>query len=258
MRVIIFIIFIVFLNAKTIQNTDVATIESNISIIEEKFNDSFITINSKVKLAVIINKQKFFKFIPSIMNALNAYFAQKGIDYEIKLYDSNVSLSEIKSKDIIYFAFNYDGLSNLCNYNKNFYLPLINKNETNISCPNVYFGSIDFKEQIKTLSQFIDSKTNIITDNTVISNKLLNYEKNLTFLNNVYLFPKINYWRLRNSFIIFNTDAGKSAQILSKLTQKNINTKLLLIPQLGYDPLMIILTQPADVKKLLIANSIIR
>lgn len=237
--------------------TDPVRFTTRIPTVEEDFNDTFISINSKVKFAVVINKQKFFKFIPSLMNALNAYFAQKGVDYDIKLYDSDVNLSKIKSEDIIYYAFNDNNLSKLCDYNKTFYLPLINKNETNISCPNVYFGSIDFKKEISILSQFIDDKTDIITDNTIISKKLFNYEKNLTFLNNVYRFPNIYYKDLNNSFVIFNTDAGKSAQVLSKITQKNIQTKLLLTPQLGYDPLMIILTQPADVEKLLIANSII-
>ena len=229
---------------------------TQIQTIEEDFNDTIISINSKVELAVVINKQKFFKLIPSLMNALNAYFSQKGIEYNIELYNSDVNLSKIKYEDILYFAFN-DNLSNLCEYNKTFYLPLINKNETNISCPNIYFGSINFKKQITSLSQFIDDKTNIITDDTIISQKLFNYEKNLTFLSNIYHFSNVNYKKLSNSFVIFNTDAGKSAQILSKITQKNIQTKLILIPQLGYDPLMIILTQPADVKKLLIANSII-
>ena len=304
-RLIFFIVFITFLNAKTlnfnlplsennvskinINETNNSIIENNISTknnfnninktsinnnvaennqtnltqitqiqtIEEDFNDTFVCINSKVNLAIVINKQKFFKYIPSLINALNAYFAQKGIDYNIKLYDSDVNLSKIKSEDIIYFAFNDNNLSNLCDYNKTFYLPLINKNETNISCPNIYFGSINFKEQITLLSQFIDDITNIITDDTLISQKLFNYEKNLTFLNDVYRFPNIYYKNLNNAFVILNTDAGKSAQVLSKITQKNIKTKLLLTPQLGYDPLMIILTQPADVKKLLIANSII-
>ena len=157
------------------------TKKPEIQTIEEDFNDTFVSINSKVKLAIVINKQKFFKYIPSLMNALNAYFAQKGIDYDINLYNSDVNLSKIKSEDIIYFAFNDNNLSNLCDYNKTFYLPLINKDEINISCPNIYFGSIDFKKQINSLSQFIDDKTDIITDNTIISKKLINYEKNLTF-----------------------------------------------------------------------------
>jgi len=223
----------------------------------EDFNDTYISFNSNVNIAVVIDKKRFFKFIPSLINALNAYFAQKGIDYKIALYNIDTNLSSINTKDIIYFTTNTSDLNKLKDYNKTFYLPLINKNETNITADNLYFGSIDFKNQLRTLTSYIDDKTDIITDNTILSNKLLNYEKNLTYLNNIYRYPNIYYKDLNNSFVIFNTSAGKTAQVLSTITQKEIQTKLTLIPQIGYDPLMIILTQPADIEKLLIANSII-
>lgn len=231
---------------------------NNTAIVDvEDFNDTYVSFNSKASFAVVINKQRFFKFIPSLMNALNAYYAQKGIDYNITLYNIDTNLSKIKSKDIIYFTTDINQLSKLKDYNKTFYLPLINKNETNITAKNIYFGSIDFKDQIQKLTSFIDDKTDVIADHTLLSDKLLNYEKNLTYIHTVYHFPNIYYQDLNNSFVIFNTSAGKTAQVLSTITQKEIQTKLTLTPQLGYNPLMIVLTQPADIQKLLIANSII-
>ncbi|GAB6074534.1 hypothetical protein [Nautilia lithotrophica] len=283
MKKVIFLLFIsVLLNAQTL-NFEIPIEETNNSIEnktivlesndtnsevdtnftykpvinEEDLNDTYISFNTKANLAVVINKQRFFKYLPSLMNALNAYFAQKGVDYNITLYNSDVNLSDIQTDDIIYFTTNLDELNKLQNINKRFYLPLIHKNETNISSKNIYFGSIDFKNQINLLSTFIDDKTDVIADNTQLSEKLLNYEKNITYLNNVYRFPNIYYRDLNDSFVIFNTSAGKTAQVLSTITQKEIQTKLTLSPQIGYDPLMIILTQPADIEKLLIANSII-
>ncbi|WP_456479492.1 hypothetical protein [Nautilia sp.] len=226
-------------------------------IVEEDFNDTYVSINSKSVIAVMIDKRKFFKFIPSIMNSLNAYYAQKGIDYQISLYGIEYNISKIKADDIIYFTTDPNDIYKLQDYNKTFYLPLINRKETNLTAANIYFGSIDFQDQIQKLTSFIDDKTDIITDNTIISEKLLNYEINSTFIENIYKFPDINYEDLNNSFVMFNTSAGKTAQVLSKITQQEIDTKLNFISQIGYDPLMIILTQPADVEKLLIANSII-
>jgi len=223
----------------------------------EDFNDTYISFNSNVNIAVVIDKKRFFKFIPSLMNALDVYLAQKGINYNVKLYDKDVNLSQIESKDILYFATDENNITQLCDYNKTFYLPLINKNETNTSCENIYFGGIDFKNQIEIISRFIDDKTDVVTDNTIISKKLLNYEKNLTLINNVYRFPNIYYNDLNNSFVIFNISTGKTAQVLSQITQKNIDTKLIFSPQLGYTPLLISLTQPIDIEKLIIANSII-
>jgi hypothetical protein len=224
---------------------------------EEDFNDSYVSINNSVNLAIVIDKKRFFKYIPSLINSLDAYFISKGVNFDISVYNIDYNLSKIASKDIIYFATDTKQINKLKDYNKTFYLPLINKNETNITFNNVYFGSIDFKNQIKTLTSFIDDKTDVIVDNTILSKKLFNYEKNLTYLNNVYNFPNIYYKDLNNSFVIYNISAGKTAQVLSSITQKEIQTKLMFIPQLGYDPLIIMLTQPADVEKLLIANSII-
>jgi len=224
---------------------------------EIELNDTYVSFNTNVNLAVVINKERFFKYLPSLMNALNAYFAQKGVDYNITLYNSDINLSKIQSGDIIYFTTNLNKLNVLKNSDKRFYLPLINKNETNITSKNLYFGSIDFKKQINILSSFIDSKTCVIADNTQLSQKLTAYEKSIPYIKNIYKFPNINYKNLNASFIIFNTNAGETAQVLSTITQKEIQTKLNLSPQIGYDPLMIILTQPADIKKLLIANSII-
>ena len=228
-----------------------------IPTMEEDFNDTYVSINSTVEFAIVIDKKRFFKFIPSLMNALDVYLAQKGINYNVKLYDKDVNLSQIESKDILYFATDENNITQLCDYNKTFYLPLINKNETNTSCENIYFGGIDFKNQIEIISQFIDDKTDVVTDNTIISKKLLNYEKNLTLINNVYRFPNIYYKDLNNSFVIFNISAGKTAQVLSQITQKNIDSKLIFSPQLDYTPLLISLTQPIDIEKLIIANSII-
>jgi len=236
---------------------DTYTKTQDVTVNEEEFNDNYVTINSSVNLAVVIDKKRFFRFIPSIMNSLNAYFSQKGIDYHVKLYDTDTDISKIDSNDIIYYATDTSELPKLEDYNKTFYFPLINKNETNISKENFYFGAIDLKDQTQKLVSLIDGRSVVIADKTLLSQKLLNYEQNLTNISKVYYFPNIYYKVLNNSFVIFNTSAGKTAQVLSKITQKEIKTKLTLSSQLGYDPLMIILTQPADVEKLIIANSII-
>ena len=274
-KLIIFLIAI-FINAETLNfilpdglvehNSTTNTVKnenieinttSTITEDELDFNDTYVTIANKANIAVIINKDKFFKYIPSLMNALNAYLIQKNIDYNITLYDIDQNISNITSNDIIYVSTNVDKLNELKEYNKTFYFPLINKNETNITAKNFYFGAINYKTQINTLSQFIDDKTDIITDKTLTANKLLYYEKNLTFINNIYQFPNIYYKDLNNSFVFFNTSSGKTAQVLSRITQKEIDTKLLLAPQIDFSPLIISLTQPKDIEKLIIANSII-
>ena len=271
-KIVILLITTIFIYANeinlSIENNKTAFIkelnENNLSIknyipkpiiIEEFFDASYVTLKNKANLAIIINKKRFFKYLPSIINGINAYFIQKGIDFNISVYDTDVNISLIPYDDIIYFS--TKNLEDLSNYKKTFYLPLVNKNETNQTSHNIYYGLIDFKNQIDKLKEFINKKAFIIHDTTYISNKILNYEKNISYIEQIYTFPKIPYWKLNNSFLIFNTPASKTAQVLSILTQKEINTTLNLSPQLGYDPLMILLTQPKDIQNLIIANSII-
>jgi len=269
-KIIVFLITSIFIYANEINlsiennNTIQELNETNLStkndipnpiIIEEFFDASYVTLKNKVNLAIIINKKRFFKYLPSIINGINAYFIQKGVEFDIRVYDIDVNISSIPYNDIICFA--TKNIDSLYKYKKTFYLPLVNKNETSQINYNICYGLIDFKKQIDKLKTFINKKTFIINDTTYISKKILNYEKNIPYIKKIYTFPKISYWRLRDSFLIFNTPASKTAQVLSTLTQKEINTVLTLSPQLGYDPLMILLTQPKDVKNLIIANSII-
>ena len=277
MKKIVILIFALLLNAQmpnvelplqnnTSQNLTVSDTNNSLDntkitytpeIIETDLNESYVSFNSKVNFAIVIDKQKFFKYLPSLINSINAYLAQKGIDYNLTVYNSDIDFEKIKNPDIIYFTTDINELKKLKEINKTFYLPLIHKNETNITSKNIYFGSIDFKKQIESLTEFINDKTYVIADNTQISKKLLSYESNIKNLKSVFKFPNIYYRSLNNAFIIFNTPAGKTAQVLSMITQKQIQTKLTLTPQIGYDPLLITLTQPADIKKLIIANSII-
>ena len=252
MKKIIILLIVIFIYANEI---DLNKNKAKPIVVEEFFNASYVTLKNRVNLAIVINKKRFFKYLSSIVNAISAYFIQKGVDFDIRVYDINVDISSIPYDDIIYFA--TKNIDNLYKYEKDFYLPLVSKNEVNQTSYNIYYGLINFKKQIDKLKEFINKRTFVIHDNTYISNKILNYEKDIPYLNRIFVFPVIPYWKLRNSFLIFNTPAFKTAQTLSILTRKEINTVLNLSSQLGYDPLMILLTQPKDVKNLIIANSII-
>ena len=225
--------------------------------IEENFNEDFAIQNTKVSFAVIINKAKFFKFVPSILNSINAYLIQKGVDFNVTVYNNNVNISTIPQKYIIDIETNKSKISSFKNYNKTFFIPTFNKDDFNESFENIYFGGINFKKQLNQFNGFINSRLITISQKSQISQKLLEYEKENPFFIKNYNVSNINYDRLDNSFVILNTDTSKSAQILSKITSKNIKPLLIFSPQLCYSPSIIFLTQPQDTEKLLIANSIL-
>ena len=256
-------------NNKTLENnfsinTESNTTETNTTpvfkpkIIEENFDEDFTIQNTKVSFAVIIDKAKFFKFIPSILNSINAYLIQKGVDFNVTLYNNDVNISSLPQKYIIDIETDKDKITAFKDYNKTFFIPTFNKNDFNESFENIYFGGINFKGQLNQFNEFINNKLITISQKSQISQKLLKYEKENPFFTNNYNTPYINYFDLNNSFVILNTDTSKSAQILSQITSKNdINPLLIFSPQLCYSPSIIFLTQPQDTEKLLIANSIL-
>ncbi|WP_457563273.1 hypothetical protein [Caminibacter pacificus] len=252
----------------------------------EVFDDNFVSQKVSVNVAVVIDKKKFFKFIPSIMNSINSYFIYKASNYHIKLFDIDANLSQITQnyKDIVYITTDKQKIEELKNYDAHFYVPTFNasdfkttnqqpleNNETTANpfeyteeensikqLDNVDFGLIDFKSQVNTLAQYIDDNYAIaINSKGTIPQKLLQYESELNIMLDTYDFPNIPYYKLKNHYIFFNTSASKTAQILAQITYKNIETKLQLATQIDYDPLLISITQPQDVEKLIIANSIL-
>jgi hypothetical protein len=238
--------------------------ENNVTIIPEEeitFEDNFVSLKPHLQVCVIIDKKKFFKYTPSIINSLNSYLIYKNIEYNLSVHDINEPLENITQNcsDILVYTLDKNYIKNLNEYNTTrFYIPIFNKNEIEVNSTNIYFGGIDYKAQINKLANFIDdNKAIAINENTALSNKLFNYETELNLTVIPYEYPNINYNDLNNSYVFFNTRTAKTAQVLSKITYKELETKLQLAPQINYDPLLIGITQPDDVKKLLIANSII-
>jgi len=235
-------------------------------------NLSFINIESdnydeKLKIAILINKKQFFKYLPSLINSIDAYLLYKNINFEVKVFnlDSNISLDEIAQKyqNIFLYSLDLNIISKLQNYpDNNFYLPIINKNqlkEQNIS-KNIYFGGLDFYKQVNKLNSFVTDKSYIIKENNMLSNLTTNIEKNIIFPQKVLSYP-INYRitkrYLNNSYVFLNTKVVHTAQILSNFTYYGIKPKLVLSTQINYNPLLFSLTNLEDVKKFIVANSLL-
>jgi len=247
-------------SVKTVENNSSETNKSVIfkpEITEENFNINFATQNTKVSFAVIIDKAKFFKFLPSMLNSINAYLIQKGVDFNITVYNNDVNISSLPQKYIIDIETDKSKITNFKNYNKIFFIPTFNKDDFNETFKNIYFGGINFKQQLNQFDGFINNRLITVSQKSQISQKLLEYEKENPFFIKNYNVSNIDYDKLDNSFVILNTDTSKSAQILSKITSKNIKPLLIFSPQLCYSTSIIFLTQPQDTKKLLIANSIL-
>jgi hypothetical protein len=247
----------------TDENETNAAKETNqsVDIIQtQDFNATFATIKPSIDVAIVINKKKFFKYLPSLMNSLIAYFDGKSVDYNLSLYSIDSNLSKITRihKNVLFVTADKNKIYALKDYNATFYVPTFNAKDFNQTFKNVIFGGINYENQIRKLSSYMDENQAVsITENKEISKKLLNIEKdqNISLVN--YEYPYIDYQKLNDSYVFFNTTAGNTAQILAKITYDDINTKLQFAAQIDYDPLLLAITQAQNVQKLIIANSII-
>lgn len=217
--------------------------------------NKIIPIKPKLDIAVLINKKLFKKYLPSLINSLNAYLLYKNAEYNLSVYDISEKKEAFKHKNILYYT--YDRNFTIENNTSNIYFPILNKNDINITNSNVYFGGIDYFSQIKKLKSFIDeNKSIVINDNTLTSKKLFKLEQKL-FQTIPFNYNNINYNLLNNSYIFLNTKPKTSAKILSNIYYQNINPNLILSTQINYTPILISLSQNEALNKLIVANSII-
>jgi hypothetical protein len=220
---------------------------------------------NKLKIAVVINKQKFFRYVSTLMNSIDAYLLHKDVDFKVKVFDINESLDEITKdyKNIFIYSMNPNIVQKLSLYPDNkFFLPIINKNQLDFNITagnNIYFGGLDLKKQILDLNSFVFDKAYLIENNKNISHLITQIEMQNIDFKNVYDYP-LNYKALKkdfnNSAIFINTDAVDTAQILSNFTFYDIKPQIILSTQINYNPLIFSLTSEEDTEKLIIASSL--
>jgi len=175
------------------------------------------------------------------------------------------------------------------------YFPTINKKDVNTTSPYFIFGGIDYRAQSDLLIKEAKSPLVIFYDRSKLGRKLALYEeadfrkleqekelysmqnmpqeqpleiasqndvKVIKFsiarrTTNLERYLKHNEAIVNGSFFL-NTPIVKSGMIMSQLTLYDLNATNLLSTQINYDPLILSMTQYADRKNMIIANSITR
>jgi hypothetical protein len=269
---ILFLIILFFNLAVADENNITITLPNEIS--EENITNTDVNNYEdleKLNIAILVNKDEFFKYLPSLINSIDAYLLNKDIDFKVKVFnadDNLTSLDEITQKynNIFIYSTNPEIIDILSYYPyNNFFLPIINKNQLDYNfssdyIQNIYFGGLDFYKQINKLKSFVTDKNYIIKENNMLSNLITNIEKNITKPKYVLNYP-INYKKerkfLNNSYTFINTKVVHTAQLLSNFTYYKIKPKLVLSTQINYTPLLFSLTNPEDIRNFIVANSLL-
>ena len=273
-----------------------------VEVVEQNFDYQIVPESSKLKVAVVVDKKKFYNYLPKLMGAINSYLIFKNLNYQVKLFDiSQLPQALSFSRYILYYptspaqvtqnlaqvggvveqtpegyqVVEEGGVEENSTVSNLFYLfddqhmvmiPTLNgqmvPNSSQIA--NAVFGGLDLKGQVALLSQLATGERVIVTTTGFLPSQLTSYEQQLGGVVEVYNFPQISYWQLRNRYIYANLGPMQMVQFLSNVTSKLLSLRgkaqpvgLILVPQLGYSNLLIQLTQPVDRKKVVVANSIL-
>ena len=176
----------------------------------------------------------------------------------------------------------------------NIYFPTINKDDVNTTSASLIFGGIDYKKQSQILLHKAVSPLIIFSDKSQIGKKLaryqeqeflnpqedinttMDYEDEVSVYNEDNNLSKekkvIKYFvsrrttnfekylkdneNINNASLFVNTPIIKTGMILSQLTLYDTNASNILSTQINYDPLLLSMTQYADRKNMIVANSI--
>jgi len=238
------------------------------NLIEENITNDIVTpVNEQnMSIAILLDKKKFFKFIPIILNSINAYMIKKDINYNIKLFDTEENLTQELNnitqnyKYIFTYFTNSDEVNILNNYPNNyFFIPTLNKNQVlnDVINNNIFFGGIDYRSQVSKLNQLISGKTMIIYEDRDLSKYITFLIKELLLYPNKAVKYPVYYWKgYNNKFIYLNTNIVNTVQLLANFTYNKVKTNAILSTQINYTPLIFSLTNHDDVENLILANSI--
>jgi hypothetical protein len=199
--------------------------------IVEVLPSKVIPYNPAVKVAVVIDKKRFFQFLPQLLNSLNSYFISRDGNYQFKVFDiSQLPKALAYSPYILYYPTQRGDLEKLLppsgtpslsptppvgegeqetpgnpqpqpqpptpNYlvdeNHLFFVPTLSKRGAALQLQNLYYGGLQFWRQILYLHQLEQpAPTAIVTQKGTTPNLLLKYETQLHPEAEVFNYPLI-------------------------------------------------------------------
>lgn len=242
----------------------------------------------EIELAVLLPKKVVGRYAISVMNTLLAYLNTKNNNFNIQVFDSDEetpkkldqTYKEIEKEKFpfVIALLTKEGVENLLQntiISIPTYVPTVNKTqlENNIKLPlneRLYFGGIDYKEQLSMLTAFISPNSPVIEydDDGLIGERLkqiteslnieikhqenISYKQATSFSKN---FKKDDTF-FKDSTLILNTPTIKSGLILSQIGLLKERPIKILSVQINFNPSLLLLTQPKDRKGLFIVNAL--
>ncbi len=255
--------------------------------------DQPLRVGMQIELAMLIPKKKIGRYAYSTVNSTKAYLLSRNSDFNLRIFTIDdeslesvgTALEQIESLGIGYVIapMTLEGANSVVQQNSSLriFFPTIHKDDINQSSPLLYFGGINYQDQIALLVEHVQSPLVIFYDNSEFGKRLMeqtkqSYIQRLEQENpfeaadkarkiysykidqdrsNLKLFLKDNKKIVEGSFIL-HTPLIKSSMIMSQLTLYERNATNILSTQINYSPMIFEMTQPRDRREMLIASSL--
>lgn len=231
-----------------------------------------------IKVAILLPSKVIGSYSTYVTNTVLAYFLSTDSYFEVKTFDStdeSIDNLDAAIKEIVKEGFSYciapvtkEGANNLAAINSslNIFVPTVNqKNVENKNYLMVY-GGIDYDAQVKKLEKMFKKQLFIFEEAGAISKRISDLAAHNSDLPVTRLMVKSNSEDYSNIFesvnigvestVLLNTQPIKSSLLLSQFTYRDFNLSAIFSTQINYSPVLLGLTQPMDLKKLYVANSI--
>ncbi len=246
---------------------------------KNSYEPTYLDDISYPKIALLVPRKVIKKYANSVADSILSYLIYKKGKFDLELFDckdenpKNIveKLNEIRSKgfSLVIAPMTQRGARWIAKYENRLivYIPTVNKKEVPIDGDNIFFGGIDYEEQIDRLLTFAGDKIAIFNDKSALSAKISSFVKNAAFSDISYemiirsakinLSPYLkNNHKLDKASIFLNMPIVKTSLLASQLGIYDIKYQNLLLTQIAYNPLIFTLTQPKDRQNMYIANSI--
>ncbi|MDD3462981.1 MAG: hypothetical protein PHW07_04990 [Sulfurospirillaceae bacterium] len=231
-----------------------------------------------IKIAVLVPQKVIKKYSVTTVNSIISFLLHKNNYFDLKVFNSDdekessiiTTVENIKAENYLYVIapLTQEGARILVNNSSGLtiYIPTLHKSSINNSEENIFFGGIDYEQQIAKLAEFANDKIAIFNDGTQLGEQLNDMVKTYSprvVYNKKIDNSKVNFKQLfkgngtlNNASIYLNTPLVKTSLIASQLRANEVKPHMLLSTQINYNPMLLTLTQYEDRNNMLIANSI--
>lgn len=238
----------------------------------------------KIKIALLVPKDIVGRYSAVGINTILAYLTSRNISFSFEVFDSKTedvqnirqTYAEIKQNkfDCIVALLTTEGVENLLKettVSLPTYIPTVNKSQVKVSQipEKLFFGGIDYKEQIKILAslarneeivEYDDASTigtnlGLLAQNegfNIVSQEAITNEKAARFSQEI----KNQEKKLAGRSVLLNIPVIKTGLILPQIGFLEMKPLMFLSTQINYNPSLLILLKAKDRQNFYVVNSI--